>query len=75
MAALTDVEKSKLDKSLKKYVGVGLEQMAVLKPSALSATLAMMATRAALEDTLKMYKGEPIDGWIAKQGKKRKNNW
>jgi len=72
--ALTAAEKSKLDKSLKQFVGVGVgvEQMAVLKPSALSATLAMMATRAALEDTLKMYKGEPIDGWIAKQGKKKK---
>jgi len=70
--ALTDTEKSKLDKCLKQYVGVGLEQMAVLNPSALSATLAMRATIAALEDTLKMYKGEPIDGWIAKQGKKKK---
>jgi len=72
ISALSDEEKRSLDQSLKQYVGPGLEQMAVLKPSALSATLAMMATKAALEDTLKKYKGEPIDGWIAKQGKKKK---
>lgn len=74
-AALSAAEKALLDQKLKQFVGPGLEQMAVLKPSALSATLAMMATRAALEDTLKMYKGEPIDGWIAKQGRKKRKQW
>lgn len=72
--ALTADEKSQLDKSLKQYVGPGLEQLAVLKPSALSATLAMMATKAALRDTLKMYEGEPMDVWIAKQGKKKRKS-
>ncbi len=71
-AALSADEKQRLDQNLKKFVGPGLEQMAVFKPSAVSATLALMATRAALEDTLKMYKGEPIDGWIAKQGRKKR---
>lgn len=72
IAALSEAEKGLLNQSLKRFVGPGLDQMAVLKPSALSATLAIMATKAALEDTLKMYKGEPIDGWIAKQAKKKK---
>lgn len=74
VAALSETEKTILDRSLKQYVGPGLEQMAVLKPNALSATLAMMATKAALSDTMKKYKGEPMDMWIAKQGKKNRKS-
>lgn len=69
---LTEAERSKLDGSLKTYVGPGLDQLAVLKPSAVSATLAVMAAKTLLADTLKIYAGEPLDLWLAKQGKKKK---
>ncbi len=57
---------------LTQYMGVGLEQLDMLKPNALSTTLSIMMLMEVLGDTLATIPGEKLDLYFAQQAKLRK---
>lgn len=57
---------------LTQYMGVGLEQLDMLKPNALSTTLSIMMLMEVLGDTLATIPGEKLDIYFAQQAKLRK---
>lgn len=61
-----------LDSVLMQHMGVGLAQLAALRPAAVSMMLSLALTTAHTQDLLQDFKGDPLDVKIAKQARKRK---
>ncbi len=63
-----------LDSVLNIHMGASIEQLAVLRPAAISTLLSLSLTQAESGELLKQYKGLPLDASIAAKATKRKQS-
>lgn len=65
---LSDDEAELISETLTVMLGVSLDQVDVLKPMALMATLSMIHNQMVLGEDLTGYEGIPVDQWFASEG-------
>lgn len=69
---LSENEKTSLDSLCKAVLGAGIEAVGSLKPAALNHTLALVMSRAALNDTLRNFSGLGVDFGLVQEAQKAK---
>lgn len=71
---LSPSTRKSLDSVLNVHMGASIEQLAVLRPAAISTILSLSLTQAESSELLKKYKGLPLDASIAAKATKRKQS-